>query len=168
MANPISFWVDGCPKAQPRPRAFARKFGDKYQARVYDSGSAEGWKGCIALAARAHKPAVPLDVPIRLDVDFYFPRPKCLMRKKDPEGVIRHVQKPDRDNLDKAVADTLTSIGFWRDDCLICEGEIRKFFVAKTGTPGARITVTPLADALAQPIQVQTPADLFADRRVSA
>lgn len=163
MPEVYSFWVSGIPKAQPRPRAFARKFGDKFQARVYDAGTAEGWKGCIALAARQHMPPAPLDVPLRLDVDFYFPRPKCLMRKKDPEGVIRHVQKPDRDNLDKAVADAMTAIGFWRDDCLICEGEIRKFFVSKTGTPGAKITITRLAEA----VPVQTPSTLFQERRAS-
>lgn len=163
MPEPITFWVSGTPKAQPRPRAFARKFGDKFQARVYDAGTAENWKGCIALAARQHMPLAPLDVPLRLDVDFYFPRPKCLMRKKDPEGVMRHVQKPDRDNLDKAVADSLTAIGFWRDDCLICEGEIRKFFVTKTGTPGAQITITPLLDVQAQPEPAQA-AELFERR----
>ena len=53
----ISFSVDGEPKAQPRPKAFARNFGNKWQARVYDPGTAEGWKSLIAIAVKPHLPA---------------------------------------------------------------------------------------------------------------
>jgi Holliday junction resolvase RusA-like endonuclease len=138
----IQFTVTGTPKAQPRARAFARKFGNVYSARIYDSGTAEGWKGDIALAARPLTPPEPLAGPIRVDVDFLFPRPKCLSRNKDPEGEIRHTSKPDRDNLDKALLDCLKTLGFFGDDAQVCEGEVRKFYVSKTGRPGARVTLT--------------------------
>jgi len=45
----IHFFVSGDPKAQPRIRAFAING----HARVYDPGTAEGWKSLIAVAARA-------------------------------------------------------------------------------------------------------------------
>lgn len=143
--TPIEFRVQGEPKAQPRPRAFARKFGNgTVAARMYDAGTAEGWKGLIAQAARPHVPAVPLEGPLRVDVDFFFPRPKRLMRAKDPEGPIPHDGKPDRDNLDKAVLDALTQLGFWRDDAQACDGRIRKFFTSKQGTPHAKVVIEPV------------------------
>jgi Holliday junction resolvase RusA-like endonuclease len=64
MREAVEFNVDGLPKGQPRPRAFARKVGDRVVARVHDSGSAEGWKSDVARASMPHRPAAPLDGPI--------------------------------------------------------------------------------------------------------
>ncbi len=142
MTPLIRFGVDGIPKAQPRPRAFARKFpSGVVAARVYDAGTAEGWKSLIAEAARPHRPAAPLEGPIRLDVDFFFPRPQSLNRKKDPDDEIPHTVKPDRDNLEKALLDCLKTIGVLKDDCQVCCGEVRKFYVRKGGRPGALVTI---------------------------
>lgn len=38
-----------------------------------------------------------------------------------------HTQKPDRDNLDKAINDGMNGVVF-PDDCIICDGQIRKFW----------------------------------------
>lgn len=152
----ISFWVLGTPKAQPRPRAFARKMGNTFVARVYDAGTAEGWKGSIAMAAAPFRPPSPLLGPLRVDIDFYFPRPKYLMARKYPDGPMRHTSKPDRDNLDKAALDCLTTLGFWDDDSQACEGEPRKFYVAKGNQPGARIVITVLGEAVEQPAREVT------------
>ena len=105
----ITFQVHGEPKAQPRPRAFARKMGDKFVARVFEAGTAEGWKSLIATAAKPHAPAVPYTCPVRVDVTFIFPRPKIHHIANKPERRLRsdapqwHTKKPDRDNLDKAL-----------------------------------------------------------------
>jgi Holliday junction resolvase RusA-like endonuclease len=144
MAILLDIFVEGEPKAQPRPRAFARKFGNKYSARVYDAGTAEGWKGLIAQSVRPHLAPTPHDVPLRVDIDFYFHRPGRLLRKRDPDGAIPHTSKPDRDNLDKAVMDALTQIQFWRDDGQACEGTIRKFYAAKGARAGAAISIQTL------------------------
>jgi Holliday junction resolvase RusA-like endonuclease len=148
----IQFTVTGTPKAQPRARAFARKFGNVYSARIYDSGTAEGWKGDIALAARPFVPPAPFTGPIIVDVDFLFPRPKSLMRRKDPEGEIPHTAKPDRDNLDKALLDCLKTLGFFIDDSQVFDGRPRKFYVSKTGRPGARVTVRLLDEPARKPL----------------
>ena len=138
----ITFRVDGTPKAQPRPRAFARKFGDgTVAARVYDSGTAEGWKSLIAAAVLPLRPAAPLDGPIRLDADFYFPRPKYMAGRKVPDGEIPHTARPDRDNLEKALLDCLTTVGVFVDDCQVCAGEVRKFYASKADRPGAVIAI---------------------------
>lgn len=143
--------VYGEPKGQPRPRAFA--VGGK--ARIHTAGTAEGWKGAVAQAIGPHLPAEPYDEPVRLDVDFYFPRPKTFSkrvrdayggRSKDiPAGPVLHLAKPDRDNADKAVLDALDAkagIGFVRDDSMICWGTVRKFYHRLGGRPGARLRVS--------------------------
>lgn len=139
----LNVFVRGMPKPQPRQRHFARRFGDKWCARSYDPGTAEGWKSCIAMAVQNHLPPKPHDFEMSVDVDFFLPRPQALMRKKDPAGNIwcSNHRLGDRDNLDKALLDCLTQCGFWADDSLAVDGRIRKFFVAKEAAPGA-IAVT--------------------------
>jgi Holliday junction resolvase RusA-like endonuclease len=142
----VSFTVHGDPKAQPRPRAFARKMGNKYVARVFESGTAEGWKSLIAAAAKPHKPPVAILGPVRVDLTFVFPRPKSHFRTGKNAGVLRddaptwHTSKPDRDNLEKAVLDSLTQLGgFWRDDSQVCAGGVQKYYGIEPGV-GVRIT----------------------------
>lgn len=143
--------VSGDPKGQPRPRAFARKVTaiskktgqpeQVWKSRVYDKGTAEGWKSLIALAARDHLPAAPLACPVRVDVEFYFRRPQRLMKKKSPPEFLPHTAKPDVDNLFKSFADCLTQIGFFQDDALIVETTIRKRYTRIDSAPGALIEI---------------------------
>ncbi len=137
MTNEIAIQVDGVPKPQPRPRAFA--IGGK--ARVYDPGTAEGWKGAIALAVGKHLPEKPIEGPVRVLIDFFMPRPKRLMRKRDSDEAIPHVSKPDVDNLAKAVLDCLTEIGMWGDDSQVWRLDVRKLYHAKNHRPGACIYI---------------------------
>lgn len=133
----VSFWVDGTPKAQPRPRAFAR--GGR--ARVYDPGTAEGWKGLVALAARRYRPEDPIVEPVRLRLDFVMPRTKALQAKRHPDGPMPHTKKPDVDNCTKAVMDCLTDIGMWRDDSLVYEVVATKNYAERDGRPGVRVRI---------------------------
>jgi len=137
----FTFSVDGVPKGQPRPRGFAFRRANKTSVRVYDPGTAEGWKAQIALAVKPFLPPQPLTGPIRVDILFRFPRPKRLCRKKDPPGELPHTAKPDRDNCDKAVLDALKQVGLYRDDAQVCDGRIVKVYHALGGKPGARIQV---------------------------
>ena len=134
----ITFTIYGEPKGQPRPKAFSRGG----HARVYDPGTAEGWKSLIAHAVTPHIPAVPIEGPIRVDWTAYFPRPKRLMRRSDPEGAVMHTAKPDRDNVEKALLDALTQIGMWRDDAQVCDGRSRKFYAEKNGRPRMEVTIS--------------------------
>lgn len=139
MNAPIQFFVTGEPKAQPRPRAFARKFGDKWQARVYDAKTAEGWKSLVADAAKRNRPASPFAGPVIVHLVFWMPRPKSHYRSGKHAGNLRedapffHTSKPDRDNLDKAVLDALTQLGFWKDDAQVCDGSLRKLYGEPAG-----------------------------------
>lgn len=165
----IRFFVEGTPKPQPRPRAFAKKMGDKFVARVYDSTTAEGWKSCIAVAARPHLPAKPLSGPLRVDIEFIMPRPKahfgkgrnaCTLKADAPYWCVS-CGAGDRDNLDKAVLDTLTAIRFWWDDSQVCAGGIRKRYAKPGERSGAQIDVRAAFDNAVTPM----PATAEGERR---
>lgn len=148
LRQTITFTVSGEPKGQPRPRAFARKMGDKFVARVFESGTAEGWKSLIAAAARPHALAEPLAGPVLVNATFIFKRPNAHFIANKPDRGLRadaptwHTKKPDSDNLAKSCLDALTQLGgFWRDDCQVCAGEIRKIYGP---TPGAIIEIKSL------------------------
>lgn len=140
MSTPIEFRVDGIPKAQPRMKATKRG----KHAGVYDPGTANGWKAQVVEAARVVRPEMPLSGPIRVDMHFLFPRPKRLLRKKDPAHAIWHTAKPDRDNLEKAVLDCLTADGWFFDDAQVCAGENLKVYAPKGAEPGVIVRVTEL------------------------
>lgn len=131
----IAFSVDGVPKPQPRPRAFARHG----RARVYDPATAEGWKSSVAMAAAGHRPLTPLAGLIEVDLIFRLPRPKAHYHTGRRAGVLRdgaplwHSGKPDLDNLAKAVIDALTEIGFWGDDGQIARLTVEKRYSARPG-----------------------------------
>jgi len=144
----IEFFVSGDPKAQPRPRAFAG--GGK--VRMYDPGTAEGWKGLIAAAAKEHCPPAPLVGPLHLTIEFWMRRPKSHFRTgkhatKLKPGVPNYhaAHRFDLDNLAKAVMDCLTQLGFWEDD-----GQVARLSADKRYTdwarPGATIYLVRMAD----------------------
>jgi Holliday junction resolvase RusA-like endonuclease len=114
--------------------------------RMYDPGTAEGWKGQIAAAIKEFMPAFPLTGAIRIDLTFYFPRPKNHYRTGKRSRELRddapvwHLGKPDRDNCDKAVLDALKVMGFLSDDCIVCDGRIQKRYAE--GREGMLMRVT--------------------------
>lgn len=118
MTKTISFFAPGIPKGQPRPKAFSRGGF----ASVYDPGTAENWKSCIAMAIKSQLPTTPYDAPCSVSIQFRMPRPKGHFKAS---GELRgsapalFLGKPDCDNLAKAVLDALTNIGLWRDDSLV-------------------------------------------------
>lgn len=147
--TPISFFVTGEPRGQPRPRAFARKIGSTFVARVYDARTAEGWKSQIADAAKPFLPITPLTGPLRIDVTFYFPRPKSHFRTGKHCEDLRsdaptwHTSRPDRDNLDKAVLDCLQTIGMISDDANVVCGTLEKRYVNPPyNPPGCSIFIS--------------------------
>ena len=139
-----SFHVEGIPKAQPRPRAFARKMGEKFVARVFDAGTAEGWKSLVAVTGASKRPPAPLDCPVEVQLTFFLPRPKSRSRKCDWHGPIPCASKPDCDNLAKAVLDCLTQQGWWNDDSQVSRLSIEKCYHSIGQRPGATVMVRAL------------------------
>lgn len=123
MTKPLlRVFVEGPAKAQPRPRAttFRAKNG-KRKARLYDDGTAAEWRSLVSFEIGDRVPRRPYQGALALRLNFHFTRPKRHFKK----GALRedapreHAQKPDVDNLAKAVMDELTESGFWRDDAQI-------------------------------------------------
>jgi Holliday junction resolvase RusA-like endonuclease len=148
----FQFSVNGEPKGQPRPRAFARNMGGgKFVARVYEAGTAAGYKSAIAMAAKeAGAAGRMLDVPICLTVKCRFPRPKSHYRTGKRSRELRdnpphwHTKKPDGDNIIKAIKDALTQVGVWRDDSLVCDESILKIY--GNGIPSTSIIIRSLEE----------------------
>ena len=127
MRSIYHLFVNGIPKAQPRPRMTA-------SGHVYNPDSADVWKEIVRTAFLSfHRP--PITNPIRLRVSFFLPRPKTMKG----EIAVPHVKKPDVDNLLKAVMDAMTVAGVWKDDALVYATEAGKWYTA--GKTGARIIV---------------------------
>jgi len=142
------FRVNGQPKPQPRHRA-AFKNG---HVRAYDPGTAEGWKSCIAIAARPYRPATPFDGPLRISVEFIFDRPKNHYKGgKQANGLKADapywhtrgmgLNGGDRDNLDKAVLDAMTQLAMFKDDGQVCSGGVEKHYAVNNERTGAVITI---------------------------
>lgn len=140
MNKQVFFTVDGEPKPQPRPRAFARKMGNKFVARVFDAGTAEAWKSQVVLASKAFRPEQPMDGPVLVRLSFYLQRPKAHYiagnpaRGLRPDAPFYHTGRPDFDNLAKAVCDALTQCGgFWHDDSQIATAIVTKMYHDQPG-----------------------------------
>ena len=117
----IDFFVSGVPKAQPRVKAFVRGG----HAGVYTPDSAESWKQAVRQEAVANAPESLMTGPIRVELDFFLPRPKAHLDKHGvpkAKSPVWHCKKPDLDNLIKAVTDAITDTQrVWLDDSQIYE-----------------------------------------------
>ena len=118
-------FVEGIPKPQPRPRK--GKHGNFY------SPDPCGWKEVIQ-ACFLQKRQPIIQGPVFLTIHFLFHKNGM----KENECKL-HTQKPDKDNLEKAVMDALTGIGIWKDDCQIYGGTTAKYWTA--GKSGAKIWI---------------------------
>jgi len=138
----IDIRVDGEPKGQPRARAFSykSKATGKPSVRMYDPGTAEGWKSAIAMAAK-EAGFEKAEGAVRLRAVMFFKRPKRLMRKIDPEGPIPKTTTPDPDNVLKAIMDALTQVGLWHDDRQCYDPHPTCYYAAKGETPYSLIQV---------------------------
>lgn len=139
MSEIITFTVLGEPKAQKRHRS--TRFGEK-GLRNYDPSASD--KQDFKWMAYKHRPEIPLDRPLRVDINFFFTRPKMHFRTGKNSHILKdtapdwHIGKPDRDNLDKGVLDSLKGV-FWRDDSIVCAGEIQKKY---SDNPRVEVTIT--------------------------
>lgn len=133
MPQMLSFRVDGEPVAQPRHRIASRgKFSTAYIPRGH---AIHGWKWAIEEAAREKAERigwVPLKgKAVSIMVIFTFERPQS-------NKTLRHTQRPDLDNLAKAVLDALHGIAFV-DDSVVDKMSLRKLW---RPSPGVLVVVT--------------------------
>ncbi|MDR2717705.1 MAG: RusA family crossover junction endodeoxyribonuclease [Treponema sp.] len=122
MKTVYQLFVNGIPKAQPRPRMTVN-------GHVYNPSSADAWKEEVKAAfISCRRPMIT--EPIRLKVYFFMPVPKGMKIVCKDGHYMPHIKKPDADNLLKAVMDALTEVGVWKDDALAFWTEAVKFYAA--------------------------------------
>lgn len=125
------------PKGQMRPRA--RRSGNR--AVVYEHEKMRPWrKLATSLVKKAYEGDV-LTGALRLDVTFYMRAPKKISERPTPRAKAKTwqrykqfaceemyvVTKPDLDNLEKAIYDSVSdALTVWHDDCQIVEHTTRK------------------------------------------
>lgn len=142
--DPLHLTVLGEPSAQPRHRHFARGSGDKTFVQTYDPAMVK--KKTFASIVEEFAPNEPISGPIQLECTFYMSRPKnhygtgknaSQLKKSAPEW---HTGRPDADNLNKFIMDSLNKI-FWKDDSQISCIVARKLYSEK---PRTEITISTL------------------------
>lgn len=140
----ISFYVPGTPKPAGSKRAIVNRFSGK--AYVIDAcEKSRDWKTTVAQVANDYYSGDIISVPIVLQIDFYFPRPKG---HRKPCGQLREnapsakTTKPDLTKIIRAVEDALTGI-IWRDDSQVVEIVARKKYTDDGERNGARISIVP-------------------------
>lgn len=62
------------------------------------------------------------------------------MRKKDPDGLIPKLTKPDGDNVEKAVLDGMNGVVF-NDDAQVFGNSWTKWYSEKDGAPRVEIEI---------------------------
>jgi Holliday junction resolvase RusA-like endonuclease len=137
--NEIRFVVTGTPKGQPRVKAYSR--GGK--AGVYDPGTADDWKYAVRQAAIENAPEQKFSGPVGMSMGFLFQRPKRLLKKSSPDGLLLRDSKPDLDNLVKAVKDAITDSGaVWHDDSQVAsESAVKQYLRKDDSVPRAIVTI---------------------------
>lgn len=152
----ITFHVQGTPKGQPRARAFAQRFGNKYSARMYDPGTADEWKRDVHLGLRTALRTFgdqPSLGAFSVELNFLLPRPKSHygklgVKKSAPDD---HCSKPDIDNLAKLVLDVITKDGrVWRDDSQVMCLLLTKSYALCFQQPGVKIRIQSRDETLAK------------------
>lgn len=116
--------LPGIPRGKGRPR-FSRRSGHAYtpeKTRSYES-LLQG------AAIEVMKKRKPLDGPLLVKVEAYFPVPASWSRPRRAAallGLSRPVTRPDADNLMKML-DSFNAV-VWRDDSQVVEGIVCKHY----------------------------------------
>jgi Holliday junction resolvase RusA-like endonuclease len=95
------------------------------------------WRKAIELACQPYANENIYLGPVRLEVDFFLPRPPSIKMTKRPFPIV----PPDLDKLVRAVGDGIGQSGFiWGDDSQVVDIFTRKFY-ADDRPSGATIRI---------------------------
>ena len=101
----------------------------------YEGAKLKAARNLFVMALSQYKPAKPMDGPLSLSVEWHF------QSRSHKEGSYR-VTRPDTDNLEKLLKDTMTQTGFWHDDSQVCKESVVKRWSREQ--PGILIKVVSL------------------------
>ncbi|MGO2411617.1 RusA family crossover junction endodeoxyribonuclease [Glutamicibacter arilaitensis] len=129
----ISFHVSGIPAGQGSKTYFGK-------GRMKESSDKlKPWRDEVIRVAKLHALDEPIDDPVRVYVTFWIERPGKPKFKDYPATPF------DLDKLQRGVGDALQQSGLLKDDSRIVTWVAKKRWALDT--PGAEITIEPLAPA---------------------
>ena len=130
----------GTPKGQPRVKAYVRG----RHAGVYTPDTANAWKMEVREAVLREPERPATTKPVIVTLAFFMPRPKSHFRSNGtlkPSAPVYHIQKPDVDNLAKAVLDVLTDLQVWEDDAQVDNLSVTRSWAGTGCEPGCAIVL---------------------------
>lgn len=99
-------------------RVMKRKNGPYFVGK-FAKAPVKSWIQEFQMKIRQYKPDVAWDCPVHAHIEFKFP-----WNKSAPKKFINNdgwkTTRPDLDNMEKMILDSLTSEGFLVDDSIIC------------------------------------------------
>ena len=101
----------------------------------YDPPKVREAKRALESALFVHVPVEPMEGPLALSVAW------CFKRTRPHKHGEWRVTRPDTDNLEKLLKDTMTHMGFWKDDAQVVVEHVEKLW---SDSPGLDIEVVPL------------------------
>mgnify|MGYP001561976327 CR=1 FL=1 len=134
----------------PRGKGAARHGTTRTGIHVtYKDAKTENYMAAVATCAASALSGVRLDGPLKIDIVAVFPRTKELLRlhgRGPDKGKLVHgagriwcPQKPDKDNIDKAIFDSLKA--WLRDDCKVVCGDTPKVYCATNEAPHVEVYI---------------------------
>ena len=102
---------------------------------IHDSAELHAVKAKLRGHLAKYVPEAPIQGPVRVAVKWCYPA-----TAKHLPGEWK-TTKPDTDNLQKALLDCMTKLGFWKDDAQVCSLIAEKFW---SDVPGVFVFVTQL------------------------
>ena len=126
--------IPGQPVGKGRPRFYKR---GRY-TKVFTPEKTKKYEERVAVFAAGK--CIPREVPVRIECLFIFQRPKRLMRRKDPDGLLLMTSKPDGDNVLKAVLDGLNGVAY-QDDAQVTDSSFRKRYSEKDRGPRVVVNI---------------------------
>jgi Holliday junction resolvase RusA-like endonuclease len=137
----ISFFVPGEPTALKRHRMFRRgKFLGSYDP-------SKGDKADFLAKAMQYRSDKPFEGAISLMCSFYFSRPKSHYKGGKYCDILKSgagkwkVSRPDLDNLEKFILDSLNGVYFKDDRQVVSMASQKQYCDTEHPAPGAQITI---------------------------
>ena len=115
------------PKAKPRARhrSISKRVGKithKITSSYYPNDYME-WQDAFTQEFKKEWGSRPkMEGPVMVILCFVIPLPASLSKKERAARLETrwHIQKPDSDNLEKAILDGMSKAEIWNDDCQVC------------------------------------------------
>jgi Holliday junction resolvase RusA-like endonuclease len=140
--NIISFTIPVCPASlQFSGRRVMVKNG---RPVFFKQKKASDWEKIVGWYSTPYRPATPFTGPLRMSVVFVLKRPVALNAKKFTRDRIPCPKRPDLDNLQKNLQDSVK--GFWEDDSQIVSLFLKKVYAATDETPKIEISISQYED----------------------